>query len=279
MIFHLRHNSFQLLFFIMCDILFCTHNGSEEMNLNSINQPNQGPNSLLLYYVFTCIVIKYMEIYKKYIVIPVMSPTRRRSISICVFKVVIEMIKSIFILTCLKEQGLLPNFNVIYTIMTISYYFSTEPIYMKSFPYVLKRLRIERFDGLETVYSPVILNIFHLTLCMILLMFLLIENYLLLSAFVLYYAIITNYRTVTTKFLKRLHRERNLLNKFKKATEQELADWKDVCSICLQQLDKARVTNCSHLFHAECIRKWCKLSNECPMCKTYMFGPVVFDIT
>jgi E3 ubiquitin-protein ligase RNF139 len=51
------------------------------------------------------------------------------------------------------------------------------------------------------------------------------------------------------------------------ATEQELAERDDVCSICYHQLnDGARVTNCGHLFHGVCLRKWLYIKDVCPMC-------------
>uniref|UniRef100_A0A8C6S9H5 Ring finger protein 139 n=1 Tax=Neogobius melanostomus TaxID=47308 RepID=A0A8C6S9H5_9GOBI len=41
----------------------------------------------------------------------------------------------------------------------------------------------------------------------------------------------------------------------------------DVCAICYQEFTaSARVTPCSHYFHALCLRKWLYIQDTCPMC-------------
>ena len=44
----------------------------------------------------------------------------------------------------------------------------------------------------------------------------------------------------------------------------------DDCSICLKPMYKNYhiKTNCDHLFHKACIRKWYKTNNDCPLCRT-----------
>lgn len=51
------------------------------------------------------------------------------------------------------------------------------------------------------------------------------------------------------------------------ATARQLAERDDVCAICYHQLNGgARVTNCGHLFHGVCLRKWLYIKDACPMC-------------
>ena len=42
---------------------------------------------------------------------------------------------------------------------------------------------------------------------------------------------------------------------------------KEKCSICLDNIDKAVATLCSHIFHEACIKEWAINSNNCPVCR------------
>ena len=52
------------------------------------------------------------------------------------------------------------------------------------------------------------------------------------------------------------------------ATPEQLAEHNDVCAICFQIMDSARITRCSHYFHGMCLRKWLYVQDKCPMCHT-----------
>ncbi|XP_078589296.1 RING finger protein 145-like [Branchiostoma floridae x Branchiostoma japonicum] len=56
------------------------------------------------------------------------------------------------------------------------------------------------------------------------------------------------------------------IQSLRQATEEELAWLDDVCAICFQELNSARVTPCSHYFHGACLRKWLYVQEKCPMC-------------
>ncbi|KAI8490325.1 hypothetical protein Bbelb_320630 [Branchiostoma belcheri] len=58
------------------------------------------------------------------------------------------------------------------------------------------------------------------------------------------------------------------IQSLRQATEEELARLNDVCAICFQELNSARVTPCSHYFHGACLRKWLYVQEKCPMCHT-----------
>ncbi|CAC5383929.1 RNF145 [Mytilus coruscus] len=51
------------------------------------------------------------------------------------------------------------------------------------------------------------------------------------------------------------------------ATTDELAEHNDVCSICFQEMEEAKVTSCDHLFHESCLRKWLNTRLICPVCQ------------
>ena len=51
------------------------------------------------------------------------------------------------------------------------------------------------------------------------------------------------------------------------ATERQIAKFDDVCSICYHPFNGCvRVTNCEHLFHDVCLRKWLYIKDVCPLC-------------
>lgn len=68
---------------------------------------------------------------------------------------------------------------------------------------------------------------------------------------------------------KALARRRAALHKLHslpEATSQQLRDFDDVCAICFQELQAARVTRCRHFFHGACLRKWLYVRDMCPLC-------------
>ncbi|KAL9241146.1 hypothetical protein vseg_015288 [Gypsophila vaccaria] len=45
----------------------------------------------------------------------------------------------------------------------------------------------------------------------------------------------------------------------------------DVCSICLDELEEGScvgVLDCTHEFHANCVKNWLAINNVCPLCKS-----------
>lgn len=42
-----------------------------------------------------------------------------------------------------------------------------------------------------------------------------------------------------------------------------------ICSICFDEEIKTSFTKtkCNHYYHSRCLKKWCKISNSCPICR------------
>ncbi|KAK6185620.1 hypothetical protein SNE40_007814 [Patella caerulea] len=57
------------------------------------------------------------------------------------------------------------------------------------------------------------------------------------------------------------------------ATQEQLEQFNDVCSICFQEMKSARITYCKHYFHGVCLRKWLYVKESCPMCHQHITGP------
>jgi E3 ubiquitin-protein ligase RNF139 len=56
------------------------------------------------------------------------------------------------------------------------------------------------------------------------------------------------------------------INSLPEATLEQLREHDDVCSICHETLETARITACNHYFHGVCLRKWLYHQDSCPMC-------------
>ncbi|NP_001116520.1 E3 ubiquitin-protein ligase RNF139 isoform X1 [Danio rerio] len=57
------------------------------------------------------------------------------------------------------------------------------------------------------------------------------------------------------------------INSLPEVRGSRLRDIEDVCAICYQEFgSSARITPCSHYFHALCLRKWLYIQDTCPMC-------------
>lgn len=244
----------------MCDILFCSHKKGDPLGIT-------GLNSLLLYYIITFFVKRVTDIFKTYNTYQ-SNQSKNKSLLICVLKIIIEWAKAVIIIMCLREQGLKPHPNVYYTIVTFLYFICTENTFIEMFPKVLIYLNLDNFEGLESLYAPVILNCFVLLISIVLSTILYFKSFSRLATFVFYHSIILNYKGAKSKSWQRLREEKAVVNMFRPATKREIQEWNDICAVCLQSLEKARVTRCGHIFHAECLRNCCKVSNLCPLCKS-----------
>ena len=56
------------------------------------------------------------------------------------------------------------------------------------------------------------------------------------------------------------------LESLPEATPEQLKSNNDVCAICFQEMNSARLTACGHFFHGCCLRKWLYVKDACPMC-------------
>ena len=62
-----------------------------------------------------------------------------------------------------------------------------------------------------------------------------------------------------------------MLDVVPEATEEQLRELNDVCSICFAEMNEGKVLQCSHIFHSACLRKWFQLRTTCPMCNAGVF--------
>lgn len=67
------------------------------------------------------------------------------------------------------------------------------------------------------------------------------------------------------KFIKR-RQAVHKIESLREATDEQLRQFNDVCAICYQDLQSARITRCNHYFHGACLRKWLYVQDICPLC-------------
>ncbi|XP_008207505.1 protein TRC8 homolog isoform X2 [Nasonia vitripennis] len=70
-------------------------------------------------------------------------------------------------------------------------------------------------------------------------------------------------------FMKRRHAV-NKINSLPEASKRQLDEHQDVCAICYQEMESAKITKCNHLFHGVCLRKWLYVQDRCPLCHEIM---------
>lgn len=155
-----------------------------------------------------------------------------------------------------------------YTMITWIYYLATEKIFAEMFPSILKFLHLEMFENLEELYAPIILKSFTISASAFLILILLVRiaswKFLFIAIYLNIYLRLKDLLRISGPALKL---ECEILNRYRKATPEEIKQFDDVCAVCLCDMFKARITPCCHLFHADCLRQCLKTGNICPVCK------------
>ncbi|XP_013381996.1 protein TRC8 homolog [Lingula anatina] len=64
----------------------------------------------------------------------------------------------------------------------------------------------------------------------------------------------------------------NKINSLPEATREQLENFNDVCAICYQELNNAKITRCNHYFHSLCLRKWLYVQEKCPLCHNVIYN-------
>ncbi|XP_014600230.1 PREDICTED: protein TRC8 homolog [Polistes canadensis] len=65
----------------------------------------------------------------------------------------------------------------------------------------------------------------------------------------------------------------NKINSLAEAKFEQLRLLNDVCAICYQEMQAAKITRCNHYFHGVCLRKWLYVQDRCPLCHDVVYQP------
>ncbi|XP_012260260.2 protein TRC8 homolog [Athalia rosae] len=63
----------------------------------------------------------------------------------------------------------------------------------------------------------------------------------------------------------------NKINSLPEAKTEQLTNLDDVCAICYQEMNSAKITRCNHFFHGVCLRKWLYVQDRCPLCHDILY--------
>ncbi|XP_026674202.1 protein TRC8 homolog [Ceratina calcarata] len=63
----------------------------------------------------------------------------------------------------------------------------------------------------------------------------------------------------------------NKINSLPEAKAEQLRMLDDVCAICYQEMQSAKITRCNHYFHSVCLRKWLYVQDRCPLCHDVLY--------
>ncbi|KAF5308162.1 hypothetical protein FQR65_LT06342 [Abscondita terminalis] len=277
---NLSNMATQLVFFMMCDRVFlCSFGG-----YNCPKKRVTGLYSLMFYNVVAYCVSYIKELIEKEDWSPYVHMTQHsnlKHVAMSATKIVLEWTKAItFIITVTfmllvfgLEQGLeYYQPTALYTFITWTYYMCTEKVFVQFFPAVLLYLRLHILEALEHFYAPVLLRYYTITLASALTVVLLLYGQFKFTLVASYLTVYLNIKDMTRNCLKQLRNEQAVLSKFRQASPEEIKNCDDVCAVCLSNMDRARVTPCQHLFHADCLRQCLTSSCSCPICKRdYVF--------
>lgn len=260
---------------MMCDrVLLCSFGGT-----NCPQKKVTGLYSLMFYNVIAYCVSYIKELIEKEDWSPYVNMTQHSNIkhlAMSASKIVLEWTKAItFIITVTfmllvfgLEQGL-EHYQptALYTFVTWTYYMCTEKVFTNIFNSLLLFLRLHQFEALEIFYAPVLLRYYTLSLASVMVIFLIFYGPLKFTFGAFYLTVYLKAKDLVMNYLSRLREEQAILGKFRKATSEEIENCDDVCAVCLSPMERARVTPCHHLFHAECLRQCLNNSHNCPICK------------
>nr|XP_045609983.1 uncharacterized protein LOC123765449 isoform X1 [Procambarus clarkii]XP_045609984.1 uncharacterized protein LOC123765449 isoform X1 [Procambarus clarkii] len=199
-----------------------------------------------------------------------------RHLALSSTKIVLEWTKAItFIITIVfmllvfgLEKGL-KNYHPTtgYLLITGVYFISTEKVFMDMFTSWLDYRKFEYFESMESFYCPAILISFHIILSSVITFLCVFTGNVRLIILSSFTNIRIKYRELSEGYLKPLKKELTLLAGYRVASRSEVRDHDDVCAICLARMSCARITQCQHFFHADCLRRCLKESHKCPICQ------------
>lgn len=259
----------------MCDkVLLCKLGGQD-----CAEKRYTGLYSLMFYNVIAYCVGYIKELVEKEdwsVTVNITQHSNIKHVAMSATKIVLEWTKAItFIITLTfmllvfgLEQGL-EHYQptALYTFVTWTYYMCTEKVFVELFLPLLMLMKLQRLEALEALYAPVILRYYTTSLAALLVLFLAFCGQALFTTLAFYLTVYLKIKDMVLNALRKLRTEQSVLAQFRYATEEEIANWDDVCAVCLSPMERARVTPCQHLFHANCLRQCLSASYNCPICK------------
>lgn len=187
-------------------------------------------------------------------------------------RIILEWIKALVVILCLREQGIYYQPKLNYSILTLTYYICTEKLFLEILPPLVEFFNIDRLENLEHLYVPLILNIYTILTGTAIGFYSLLMTYTTFAAFSIYFIIYLRIKDLYFNQWKPLLAEKHAYKSFKIATQEDIQNWADICAVCLSSMSRARITPCNHLFHPRCLKQCLRTSFNCPLCKQHFMA-------
>ena len=155
--------------------------------------------------------------------------------------------------------------SVPYLAFTSIFYVITDGLFIDLFSQWSVLSKIPGFECREAIFAKLSLKIVAMILALALHFSLLLQTRkfkLFLSG--LYINVYSRGKELLYNEISTLAIEENSVKKFRKAEPKDIAEYDDVCAICLAEMKQARVTRCQHFFHDHCLSLAVQSSNWCP---------------
>jgi len=161
------------------------------------------------------------------------------------------------------------NLTPSYMIITFLYYLSiecTNNIGIRISTFVTSRW-CDWWEGEETMVVPIMIKTFSLMVAVILTGLSLFQNRYRVAMTSSIICVYLKYRDIHINGLDKLRKLECTVTKYPLVPRSELAQFDDVCPICLSQMSRARRTYCGHIFHPLCLSRAISVVPACPVCK------------
>ncbi|CAL4061532.1 unnamed protein product [Meganyctiphanes norvegica] len=259
----------QLIFFLLCERLLLTTNAVSSLY------------TLMFFTVVTYCVGYVKELVERADWNMVITVGNVRHLALTTTYIVLEWTKAItfiitviFMLLVFSLEKVLKDYSptVPFLVITFLYYMTIEKMYVEIFSNWFDKRKFDYFEGLESLYTPVIILGIQIFLSGILTLLNISPYKIRILILALFFNIRLKYRELSDDHITPLQKELSVLSKYRQASFTELAHHDDVCAICLYFMSSARVTPCFHYFHADCLRQCLRESNKCPICQYNISG-------
>ncbi|KAF5308164.1 hypothetical protein FQR65_LT06344 [Abscondita terminalis] len=256
------------IFTLLCQIVYFTMLDVVLLDKNMLkDEKHPGASALLLYTIAAFFITKMKEILENYWIYSYGSVNVLRVFMHCSWKIFLELSRAVSIGLCLRDCKSLYQINLLYTLISLTYYVSTEKVFIDTLINVASYLKFSKFDTMEHLYIPIILKMYSIISGLAISGMLFFGTHARFVMFASYFIIYLRLKDLYFNYVKTLILEKEIYASFKEASCKEIQEWDDVCSICLSRMDIAKVTSCNHLFHPLCLKQCLKSSLQCPFCK------------
>lgn len=252
---------FQVFFFTMVEIAFPDKTVKKDERIVA------GLTALLFYSVIGYFIMRIKDIFVKNWRRSLHNDYTLRNCLFWVCKLVIEWLKAVIVILCLREQGMKYKPRFLPTVLTFSYYACTEKVFMSILQDFVSYFNIGPLENLEHLIVPIVLNSYTLGASTFVIARLATTNDAKYAFLASYFVVYLRIKDLIYNYIKVLIVERQTYASFKVATDKDIEEWDDICAVCLNRMSRARITPCNHLFHPSCLKQCLKTSYQCPLCK------------